>query len=73
MRFTTQLILKTEFGDYKGEKISVTQEQFDNIKELSKTFYNGGFEMALEDGSFVVVPPEVVKNSILIISREEIE
>ena len=40
---------------------------------MSKTFYNsGGFELTCEDNSFVIFPPDIVKESILIINRKEI-
>ena len=70
MRFYMQLVLKTEFGDYKGEQKAVTQDQFDTVTSLSKSFYNeSGFEMTLEDGSFIVVPPDLIKRSILVVTK----
>jgi hypothetical protein len=32
---------------------------------MVKRFYNSGFELTLEDESFVVFPPDIVQQSIL--------
>lgn len=58
--------IKNELGEYFSDKMEVTEEQYKNIIEMSKTFYNSGYDMYLENG-FIVVPPDMVKKSILII------
>lgn len=61
-----QLILTNKFGEFKGRKAELSEEHYRKLTEMVKTFYvNGGFELTLEDDSFVVFPPEVVKESIL--------
>lgn len=57
--------LITELGEFISESIKVTDEQYLNLVEKSKTFYNG-FDMYLPKG-FLVASPEVIKKSILII------
>jgi len=64
-RFKIQISILCEFGNYYGEIIQVSLEQYRNIIELSKNYYETGFEMALEDGSFVILPPDIVKKSVL--------
>jgi predicted RNA-binding protein len=73
MRFIVQIVIKSEYGELRGEKVQVTQEQYDNIANISKNFYMGGFEMILEDGTFVVIAPDVIKKSILLIDKKEIQ
>ena len=58
--------LKNEFGEFVSEELDVSLSQYQTILEMSKSFYEGGYEMHLPSG-FMVVPPEVVKKSILII------
>lgn len=58
--------LKNELGEYLSEKVEVTVDQYKNIVEMSKAFYNSGYDMYIENG-FIVVPPDMVKKSILII------
>jgi hypothetical protein len=58
--------LKNEFGEFVSEELNVSLSQYQTILEMSKSFYEGGYEMHLPNG-FMVVPPEVVKKSILII------
>lgn len=67
--FKIQMELNTIRGIYTGEVMEVTEQQYLNIIEMSKSYYKQGFEMYLEDGSFVVVSPEVVSSSVLTIKR----
>lgn len=73
MRLIVQIVIKSEYGEFRGEKVTVNQEQYDNIASLSKNFYMGGFEMTLEDGTFIVISPDVIKKSILLIEKQEIK
>ena len=47
--------------------MEVTDEQFTQIKKLSKDFYTNGFEMTTESGGFMIIPPEIIKKSLLAI------
>ena len=67
-----QLVLKTDFGEYSGEVFDVNKEQYENIVDLSKRYYESGLEMTLSDGSFVIFSPEVIKKSILKISKIDV-
>lgn len=73
--FEVQIVIRnSKFGEFKGRTVVLNTEQLDKIIETSKTFYNlSGFEMTCEDESFIVLPPSVVKESILIINRREIK
>lgn len=63
-----EITIKNEFGEFKSLPIEVTNEEYVEIITLSKTFYNtGGYEMQTING-FVVIPPEIVKKSILSLS-----
>jgi len=71
--YEVQLILKNKFGDFIGKKAYITQEQYDSLIKMSKTFYSaGGFELTCEDGSFAIFPPNIVEESILIINKKTI-
>ena len=73
-KLIVQIVIKNnEYGEFRGEKVQCTIEQYSNIMELSKGFYLSGFEMMLENGSFLVLPPEIVRKSILLIEKEEIK
>jgi hypothetical protein len=64
------LIIKNKFGEFRSKPIMVDDEDYENIVELSKGFYLSGYEMDTEEG-FVVMPPEIIKESILIIQKNE--
>lgn len=68
MQVNVQIVIKSsEYGEFRGERVMVNLEQYSNIVALSKTFYQGGFEMTLENGDFVVIPPDVIKKSVLLV------
>lgn len=66
-----QLILFTEFGIFHGEIFAVDDEQYQNIVNFSKNYYETGFEMNLEDGGFAIFSPEMTRKSILKIQKLE--
>ena len=68
-----QMVLINQYGEFRGEIMLVNEEQCEKMIELSKEFYNSGFEIYCEDGSFMVFPPEIVKYSVLKIDRKLIE
>jgi hypothetical protein len=73
MEIEVQMVLINQYGEYKGEIMIVNEEQCQKMIELSKEFYNSGFELFCEDGSFMVFPPEVVRYSVLKIERKAVE
>jgi len=68
-KFEIQIVLENEYGEFKGKIASVTEEQYLNILNMSKSFYSRGFELTCEDGTFVVFPPEIVNKSILKVKK----
>jgi len=67
-----QLVLITEYGQFFGEIFEVNEEQYDNIVNFSKNYYETGFEMNLEDGGFAIFSPEMIKKSILKIDKVDV-
>jgi len=63
-----QIIIQNSFCKFIGQIIEVDEDGLKNIKAASTTFYHSGFEMTLEDGNFIVIPPSIVQNSILTIN-----
>jgi len=64
--FEVQIIITNKFGEFKGKSVIMEEEDVKKLLDMSKKFYNtGGFELTCEDGSFVVFPPDVVKDSML--------
>jgi hypothetical protein len=61
-----KLILKNELGEFESNVMEVTNDSYLKLNEGAKSFYSSGFEMYLEDG-FMVVAPEMVHKSILIV------
>ena len=60
-----QITILGEFGNFYGEVLEVSVDQYRNIIDLSKNYYETGFEMNLESGGFVILPPDIVKKSVL--------
>ena len=68
--FKVQIELLTKYGSFLGEVMVVDLPKFTKLMEISKMYHTqGGFDMWLEDGSYVIVPPEVLKDSTMILRR----
>ena len=64
------ILIKNKFGEFKSKNIEIDNEDYEKIIELSRSFHISGYEMDTDDG-FVVIPPEIIKESILIIKINE--
>ncbi len=63
---TIKLVLVNTYGEFVGRKAELSVENYNDLLAMVKTFYmNDGFELTLEDGTFVVFSPDIVKQSIL--------
>lgn len=67
MKIQIQII--NELGTFNGEILEMSEEQYISTQEFSKNFYSLGFEMDLEDGGFIIFPPDIIKKSILKINK----
>lgn len=69
--YQVQLVLINKFGEFKGKPANINKETLESLIEMSKTFYiSGGFELTCEDDKYVIFPPEIVRESILIINKK---
>jgi hypothetical protein len=66
-----QLVLQNKFGEFKGKKVNLSEENYLKLLEMVKHFYDSGFELTLEDESFAVFPPDIVQQSILKVVKIE--
>ena len=57
----------TQFGEYISSLI-VSEEEYYNLIEISKGYYNTGFDMKLDSGGHVIIPPEIIAKSVMVIS-----
>lgn len=65
-----QVLFRCEWGEFLGKKSKMSEENYIKLIDISKNFYKSeGFELSCEDGSFLVVPPDIVKKSILVIKK----
>jgi len=65
-----QIVLTNHFGEFRGKQVTISTDQYDGLINLVKNFYlEGGFELTLEDGTFVVFPPDIVKQSYIKINK----
>jgi len=59
--------IQNSFGLFESLPIQIDEEEYPKILEMARNFYiTGGYEMVTKNG-FLVIPPEIVKQSILII------
>ena len=72
--YEIQVVILTTYGEFYGKKAVMNDEKYIALCEIAKNFYtSGGFELTLDDGGFIVVPPDVVQKSILRIVKNKIE
>ena len=62
-----QISIINDLGTFRGEVMEVTDDQYVQIKKLSKDYYTNGFEMTTESGGFMIIPPEIIKKSLFTI------
>lgn len=63
---TIKISINTPLGEFSGNELNISDSEFDVFKEKIKFFWeNGGFEMELENGGFLVLPPNVTQRSII--------
>jgi len=64
MRIRIRVI--SELGEFIGDTLEVTPDEYKGLCEISKDYYNqNGFEMITEDGGLVIIPPNIITDSIL--------
>ena len=69
--YEVQMVLKNKYGEFVGKKAHITEEQYNGLIKMSRTFYaSGGFELTCEDDSYAIFPPNIVEESILIINKK---
>lgn len=61
--------IKNKFGDFKSVPVEIDEDDYQKVTELSKEFYVTGYDMETTEG-FVVIPPDVIRESILIIEKQ---
>ena len=72
--FEIQIVITTKYGEFRGNKAIMDDEKYSGLLGIAKNFYlSGGFELTLEDGGFIVVPPDVIQDSILKVEKRKIE
>ena len=64
-----QMVLITEYGEFVGKKTTITFDQYKTFINMSKGYYQSGFELTCEDGTFMVFPPDIISKSILKIKK----
>lgn len=64
--YYVSIVIENDFGVFKGKKNKLDKEGLSKLKKLSQLFYTqNGFELDCEDGTFLVIPPDIIKKSIL--------
>jgi hypothetical protein len=69
-----QIVIINSLGEFRARKLQVTDNELSEITKVAQKFYTAaGFELNLEDGSFIVFSPGIIQNSILKINKKTIE
>jgi hypothetical protein len=68
-----QIEIFTTFGNFKSKEIILELSKIDEFQNMSREYYKTGLELDLEDDSFIIFPPEVIKNSIFKINKTYVQ
>lgn len=60
------ILIKTEFGEYKSQNLNIEETEYENLVEVSKGYYKNGFDLSTDTGH-VIIPPDIIKRSVMII------
>lgn len=63
--------IQCEFGTFKTNVIQINDEYYQEFILKVNEYHKGTFSSITDDGSYIVIPPEVLKNSILIVRELE--
>ena len=70
MCFIVRLVVINSFGTFQSEIMNVSNEQFIEMVEMSKSFWitDTSFNIWTDNGA-VIFPPDIIRQSILIIKK----
>lgn len=63
--------IQCEFGTFKTNVIQINDEDYPEFILKVNEYHKGTFSSITDDGSYIVIPPEVLKSSILIVRELE--
>ena len=63
--------IQCEFGTFKTNVVQIDDEDYSDFILKVNEYHKGTFSSITDDGSYIVIPPEVLKNSILIVRELE--
>lgn len=64
------ITVKTKFGEFSSIPTDINQDEFETLIKISNKFNQTGYEMETTDG-YVIIPQEIMKESIIIIKKNE--
>jgi hypothetical protein len=71
--YNVSIVIQNECGIFEGRVSKLNKPSLNQLKKASSGFYKGEFELDCSDGSYIVIPPDLIKKSILKIVYEKIE
>jgi len=63
--------IQCNFGTFKTNVIQIDDKDYSDFILKVNEYHKGTFSSITDDGSYIVIPPEVLKNSILIVRELE--
>lgn len=63
--------IQCEFGTFKTNVIQISDEDYPEFILKVNEYHKGTFSSITNDGNYIVIPPEVLKKSILIVREFE--
>jgi hypothetical protein len=58
----------TNIGEFVSVKMTISEDEYDGLVEVSKTYHTNTFDMKLESGGHIIIPPDIINESVMIIN-----
>jgi len=62
------IVIMHHLGVFKSSEITIEYDDYQELIAVSDGFHLNGYNMALESGGHVIIPPGVIKESIMVIN-----
>jgi hypothetical protein len=59
-----QIVVSTKIGEFKSDIREIDSSKIEEFKKISSGYFNSTLELDLEDGSFIIISPGLLKESV---------
>lgn len=65
---TINIKIITTLGEFVSCEMTVNEDEYNGLVEVSKIYHTNAFDMILDSGGHIIIPPDIIKESVMIIN-----